>query len=137
MPCAGILPARGSCAGFTDRINELPVLMARVKSAFPPYGICGGIRCVWHGPGQTLLSIMSLAGIAGSLLCNAPACNPNCGHTSRAPAGSPQGAGMQGFASCQRCIWAPPICAVTKNQSPSPSLPSGGTAAQPTLTLRF
>lgn len=51
--------------------------------------------------------------------------------------GSPRGAGTQGFASCQRYISGPSVCAITKNQSPSPWLPSGGTATWPTVTLRF
>lgn len=31
-----VLCVRCSCAGFRDRMNELPVLTARVESVFPP-----------------------------------------------------------------------------------------------------
>ena len=89
------------------------------------------------GPGQNPLSILALDEFTGCSLCNAPAHNPDCQDTSQAPTRSPRGAGTQSFASCQRRISGPPICAITKNQSPSPWLPSGGTAAWPTLTLRF
>lgn len=43
--------------------------------------------------------------------------NPDCWDTCPAPAGSPWGAGTQGFANCQKCISGPPVC---KYQKPDP-----------------